>query len=189
MKKSDLSILLVIFVITSFGIGYALAHIYRNFEPGGIQQKPVVGMEEKSNIIREDAHIIFEQEFKKCNHVIISDFNPREAIIGKNLEEVKMMYTVDNGYQVSMQEKTVIIRQILNDWCPEDKEKYRLKDFNGQVAVYKGPDRANDVLIKVTSIPMERLPINIQNAINSGEYEYSSEESLNDALENLDEYS
>ena len=188
MKKTDVSVFLLLIVMTSFGIGYALAIIYHNSQLGARQQKPVVGMEEKRDIINEDTHIVYEQEFQECGHIIISDFSQREAVLGKNLEEIKNIYNPDAGYQVSLKDNTLVIREVINDWCATDKEKYRLKDFNGSVAVYKGPDPLNDVLIKVTSIQMNRLPIDIQNAIDRGEYEYSSEEALNDALENLDEY-
>lgn len=65
---------------------------------------------------------------------------------------------------------------------------YRLKEYQGRVAIYQGPDSSNDKLLRVTNLPMASLPEDIQEKIRQGSYEFTSEEALNDALENFDEY-
>ena len=65
---------------------------------------------------------------------------------------------------------------------------YRLKEYHGRVAIYQGPDPDNDKLLRVTNLPVDALPKEVQDKIRTGSYEFTSEEALNDALENFDEY-
>jgi len=83
---------------------------------------------------------------------------------------------------------TLVIRQAIDDWTPEDKQKCRLKEYQGMVAIYIGPDAEHDILMKVTAIRFDSLPVSIKEAIRNGEYEFQNEAEVNDALENLDEY-
>ena len=54
--------------------------------------------------------------------------------------------------------------------------------------MYKGPDGDNDSLLKITGIIFSQLPQQIKQDIQAGKYEFDDEQSLNDTLENLDEY-
>jgi len=189
MNKLNLGAIVAAVLIVSFGIGYAVGYIYHNLNISDSEQKPVIEVEEKEDIlIKEDCSVVYEREYKRCGHVIISEFNDRQNLIGKNLKEIRKIYTQENGYSVSMHNDSLVIRQVVDDWCPEDKRKCRLKEYKGMVAVYKGPDSKNDKLLRVTSIRMDMLPDKIQEAIREGKYEFKDEQFLNDALENLDEY-
>jgi len=188
MNRRVLGAVMAAVLITSFGIGYAFAYIYRNLGVADSEQKPVMGVEEKKKVINKDSPVVYEQEYQRCGHVIISEFEDRDVLIGKSVEEIGEIYNSENGYRVSMQEDTLVIRQVVDDWCPDDKKKCRLKEYNGRVAVYKGPDSKNDKLLRVTAIKMDMLPEKIREAIRAGEYEFKDEQFLNDALENLDEY-
>ena len=69
-----------------------------------------------------------------------------------------------------------------------DKEKCRLKEYKGRIAVYQGPHHEEDVLMRVTEIRIDSLPDQVKQSLKNGEYEFDNMERLNDALENLDEY-
>lgn len=178
--------LIVLALSAGFGLGYGWASF--NVNGNSEEKKPVVGIEQKREIIKEATPIIYEKEYKLCRHVIIEDFPDKGKLVGKTLQDLRKIYKSENGYSVSLLDGTLTLRQAVEDWCPQDKEKCRLKEYQGRVAVYKGPDTKNDVLVKVTGIKIEILPASIQEKIKNGAYEFENEQVLNDALENLDEF-
>lgn len=188
MKKNITGIALLGILIMVFLGGYFLGS-HKVLE---IRQKPVLGIEDRGGLeekrIDRDRQVILEKEYKRCQHVVISDFTDKEQLLGKSMEEISRIYSPQNGFTLSWQDDTLYIRQLIDDWCPLDKNKYRLKEYQGRIAVYQGADKNNDLLLRVTSISMEALPVVIQEAIKKGEYEFENEELLNDALENLDEF-
>ncbi len=188
MKRYGLGMLGIGLLLASFYMGYLYAGIQSDSRIVKLQEKPVLGVEEKEKVFDSDSQIVFEQKYQRCGHVVVSDFAYREEIAGKTLEEIRKLFRPENGYSINMEDDTLLIHQLVDDWCPQDKEKCRLKEYRSRVAVYKGPDKDNDSLEKLTGIFMNSLPEDIQKAIRDGQYEFKDEESLNDALENLDEY-
>ncbi len=188
MRKQASGLLSITVLVVCFGLGFLIANLYNNFTSSDIQQKPVVDIKEKRDIVTEDTQIVYEQKYLQCNHSIISEFKDKEILEGKTLDQLKKIFTPANGFNLELENNTLIIKQDIDDWCPEDKNKCRLKEYQGFVAVYKGPDQNNDVLEKVTSIHMNSLPAELQEKIRQGEWEFKDSQALNDALENLDEY-
>lgn len=189
MKQRLIPGILLIFLMLSLALGAFLANIYSNLEMKMAESKEkAVVQNVEANLIKYDDAIILEQLFSKCGHVIIAPFKDRQDLTGKSLSEIKQQYTLQNGYQISYDQNTLVIHQKIDDWCSVDKEKCRLKVYKGRLAIYKGPNIEQDVLMRVTEIKIESLPVNIREAIENGEYEFENIERLNDALENLDEY-
>jgi len=180
--------LMVLVLLTGFGIGMGITFLWNHYNPGNQVQKPVINAQENTYTINKDSQVIFEQEFTRCKHIVISEYNQPEKIIGKTRSELFNVFRPSDGYQISFQDDTLTIRQKIDDWCPEDKNIYRLKEYQGRVAIYQGPDPDHDKLLRVTNLPVSALPQEIQEQIRAGSYEFTSEEALNDALENLDEY-
>lgn len=187
MKKKAIGALLGVLLTAGLGLGYYflgdLVSLVSNKE-----QKPAINT--KTADIRMDTGtpIILEKEYSRSNKVVISDFENKQDIIGYTLDEIRSKYTSANGFNISLKDDSLVVRQIINDWSPEDKVKCRLKEYQGMVAIYRGPDAENDSLLKVTAIRFSTLPANIREAIQQGKYEFDNEEAINDALENLDEY-
>ncbi len=189
MNKYGLAVIALGSLLISFGLGYMLASLEPANKPAVPgQNKPVIGVEQEKNFVNEDSEIIFEQEYQRCHHVVISSFPDQNKLLGKSIHELKQEFSVAKGYTLTMDENTLTIRQKVEDWCPADKEKCRLKEYQGRLAVYQGPDPNNDTLLRVTKIKIEMLPTAIAVDIRQGDYEFASERALNDALENLDEY-
>ena len=151
-----------------------------------ISRKPVAYSVEAKSL--KDVSIVMEKEYLRCGHTLRSDCDNQDDLTGKTLDEIKTLYPAKEGFQVSLQNNVLIIRSRVNDWCPRDKEKCRLKEYQGMLAVYQGPDAENDFLLRVTEIKMNSLPETVQSSIRALKYEFETEEALNDALENLDEY-
>lgn len=188
MNRQVTGFLIALVLLVGIGMGYTFTHFHNELGKVEEDKKPVLGVEQKNNIIKEGTRIIYEKEYKRCQHVIIANFIEREKILGKTFDEVKHIYKPENGYTVSFREGTLTIHQTIEDWCPRDKEKCRLKEYQGRVAVYIGPDSENDTLLRVTGIEIRYLPVNVQVDLREGKYEFENEQALNDALENLDEF-
>ncbi|MDD3894408.1 MAG: hypothetical protein PHU36_05240 [Syntrophomonadaceae bacterium] len=188
MRKSRLGVFLILTLLASFTLGYSISHLIPNHKNWNITKKPTVNTISLERRIHGDTAIVWEKEYVLSSKMQVSDFTDKEKILGKTLTEIKKLYRADNGFKVFWENQTLIIHQRIDDWTPEDKAELRLQVFQDRVAVYQGPDEDNDTLLKITGIVFSRLPIQIQQDIEAGKYEFADEQSLNDALENLDEY-
>ncbi|HQA06694.1 MAG TPA: hypothetical protein PLM20_02060 [Syntrophomonadaceae bacterium] len=182
------AILMVLVLLTGFGIGMGITFLWNHFNPDNQVQKPVINAHENAYTINKDSQVIFEQEYTRCKHIVISEYNQQEQLIGKTMSELNSVFRPSDGYRLNLEGETLTIRQRIDDWCPRDKNMYRLKEYHGRVAIYQGPDPDNDKLLRVTNLPVDALPKEVQDKIRTGSYEFTSEEALNDALENFDEY-
>lgn len=191
MFKHSLKILIVLLTLGVFG-GIYYAYTYGGFsvEPSRLNFRAVNKLipETVSDIISQDTRIIYEREYTRSNAVIISGLENAERLIGKKLDEVKKEFTEEQGFSIKFVNGDLIIHQKIDDWTAQDKNKYRLKEYKNFLAVYQGPDPEHDSLVRVTPLQFSRMPQTVQEAVKRGEYEFKTEEELNDALENLDEY-
>lgn len=189
MKNRCAPGIMLIVLVLSLALGAYLIYIYNNLamKTAESRDKIVIQNIEADTIGLDDA-IILEQRYSKCGHTLTAPCQDQEQFIGKSLAELQKQFTVQNGFQFYYADQTLIIKQEINDWCPVDKAKCRLKEYQGRIAVYQGPTEVDDVLMRVTDIGAEALPNQIRKAIANGEYEFENMERLNDALENLDEY-
>jgi hypothetical protein len=187
MSRISAGLMLAVLLV-GFGIGWGISTLWDHLHAGNSVQKPVITASQDNDTINKDSQIIFEREYARCGHLVISEYSQRENLMGKTLTELRSVFRYDDGYKLDLQGNTLVIRQKIDDWCPDDKNMYRLKEYQGRVAIYQGPDSSNDKLLRVTNIPMVSLPEDIQDKIRQGSYEFTSEEALNDALENFDEY-
>jgi hypothetical protein len=182
-----MGLILGIGLIACLGLGLVISEVLRT-DLGNKQQKPAIQVKSAELRLDADTPIVLEKEYLRSHKVIISDFEYKQDIIGNTLEEIKAKYTEANGFVVTFKDDSLLIHQVIDDWSPEDKAKYRLKEFRGMVAIYKGPNSENDSLQRVTAIRFSTLPLDIREAIGKGKYEFANEDAINDALENLDEY-
>lgn len=187
MGKSKLGAVLVMTLLASFALGYSISYLIQK-QNWHIAQKPTVNTVSLERRVRGDTAVVWEKEYSRSNKMQVSEFPERERILGKTLADIKKIYTADQGFKIFWEDQTLVIRQSVNDWISEDKDKLRLKVFQDRVAVYKGPDGDNDSLLKITGIRFSQLPQQIKQEIEAGKYEFTNEQSLNDALENLDEF-
>lgn len=187
MSRRMMGMIIGLGLLTSLGIGIVVFDVLRD-ENSNKQQKPAI--QAKSAELRLDAAtpIILEKEYLRSHKVLISDFDYKQDIIGNSLDEIRAKYTEANGFVITFKDSSLVIHQTIDDWSPEDKAKYRLKEFRGMVAIYVGPNSEADSLQRVTAIRFSTLPLDIREAIVQGKYEFNNEEAVNDALENLDEY-
>jgi len=168
----------------------AMGYTFNSYIREHILQKPpktVAKFEIKHQTVGEDTRIIFEKEYRRCGHVVVSGFNYRNKIIGLDNEGLKQYFKTAEGYAISFADNTLIIHQTINNYCPDDQEQFKLKEHGGYIAVYTGAEE-NEILLRVTAIKLDLLPEKIQKDIRSGKYTFQDEATLNDTLENFDEY-
>lgn len=188
MKRQRMGIILVTILCFSFIMGYALAYTVQSHKIWSSSRKPALNITVPEALISKDTPVIYEREYTLSNKVLVSEFAYKDDIIGKNRNQIIDKYSPANGFNISWQDQTLLIHQKVNDWSPEDKGKLRFKEYKGMLAVYRGPDASHDVLFKVTSIKYNTLPDYVQTDIKAGKYEFRDEQSLNDALESMDDY-
>lgn len=188
MNKQKTGIILLLILLMTFMLGYGLAYLVQNQEIFTRSKKPVIHISNIERTVQKNTPVIFEKEYRNSAKIIASEFPYREAIMGKKLTEIRKTYSNANGFTVYWQGDALMVHQRINDWSPGDKNKLRLKEYRGMVAVYQGPNSEQDKLMRVTAIRFTTLPEQIQKAIREEKYEFKDEQALNDALENMDEY-
>lgn len=186
MKRGITSWGFVILAVTSLIAGYIFSTHYQH----SFLHKPpnmTVKVQTEKLVVNPQTRIIYEKEYLKCNHVIVSGFNDKQKILGMDIEGLKKYFKAGQGCELSFSQNTLIVHQTVNDYCPQDQGQFKLKEHQGYVAVYTGAEE-NEILLRVTAIPVKLLPANIQEDIRSGKYCFQDEAALNDILENFDEY-
>jgi len=183
-NKRILTIMAVAVIIAGTVSGFILSDIFTSVSS---EKKPVIEIGDKGKVVGARTNIIYEREYEKCGHTVVSPFNRAKDLEGKDLHQIRRVYSSDLGYSISWQGDTLIIRQRINQFCPADKDVYRLKEYRGMVAVYRGIEQ-EEVLERVTEIRMDLLPAPVQEDIKSGKFVFKDRATLNDALENFDEY-
>lgn len=183
-NKSIITAMAIVVVIAGTVSGFILSDIFNSVSS---DKKPVIEISSKDKVVGPDTNIIYEREYQKCGHTVVSHFNKARELEGKDLSHIRRIYSDDNGYRVSWQGDILVIHQRINGFCPADKDIYRLKGYQGMVAVYRGIEQ-EEVLERVTAIRMDLLPASVQKDIREGKFEFRDRATLNDALENFDEY-
>jgi hypothetical protein len=177
---------LVLLGLAMAGLAMGIYFAGSGDDSGPATRKPAINTIDSRPI--KDDNIVLERKYLRCGHTIISAYDGGKDLRGKTLSEIKTLFKYQDGYTVSFDNDRLIIRETVDEWCPRDKERCRLKEYKGMLAVYQGPEPENDTLLRVTSIKMSALPAAVQTGVREGKYEFETEEALNDALENLDEY-
>ncbi|MCL6638891.1 MAG: hypothetical protein K6T80_04310 [Firmicutes bacterium] len=131
---------------------------------------------------------------------------PRE-LEGLSRDELVLRYPPADGWRISAGGPRVLqVTRMVDDFCPVHAGYRHLGICHGMLAIYQGPLGCNEKLLRVeTGLPLERLSadmqLNLRQAMEfgalagearqrlRGELEFSGEDALNAALENLDEHS
>ena len=144
--------------------------------------------EVKSPVIESDTPVIFQQVYVKSRDMVTGLLPEQQTLIGKTLEEINRFYPEERGYNVQFADQALTIRQRIDDYSPQDKQKYRLKPYQGLVAIYQGASPEEDVLQRVTSVRCDMLPPEVQEKLSAGAYEFDDVSRMNDVLMNFDEW-
>jgi hypothetical protein len=98
MRKYGLYIIMLAALMISFGLGYMLAPTQPVNKPVPGQNKTLMGVKTEKRVIDGKSQIKLEQEYLLCQHLLVSDFPDRDRLLGKSLEEIRQLFTVDNGF-------------------------------------------------------------------------------------------
>jgi len=185
MKSRNILIFIAVIIIFA---GIVTGYIFNNdINKISTEKKPIIETVDQAKLVNPNTHIDYQIEYLKCGHKVASSFNRASELVGKDLEDIRRSYGIKDGYRISWQGQSLVIYQQVNDYCPADKNRYRLKEYKGMVAIYRGTEE-EEVLERVTEIPMDLLPASVQEDIRNGKFEFQDRATLNDALENFDEF-
>jgi len=184
MKNGRILAYLSMMMIAGVLCGFILNGVYHDINK---EKKPVLEISHKEKTVTSNTPIIYEKEYTKCGHTVISGFEHSKDLFGKDLISIQRKYSPNQGYLINWKGDTLVIKQKIDGFCPQDKGSYRLKAYQGRVAVYRGVEE-EEVLERVTAIRMDLLSATIQKDIRAGKFEFKDKDALNDALENFDEY-
>lgn len=136
----------------------------------------------------------------------ISEETAPAELRGLDRKKIIEKFPGDQGYVVSFTEpKYLTLTSKSDEFCPIHRTYRHLGLYNGLVAVYEGPLGVDKKVLRAENIPMETLDPDLRIKLEQvmdfhkqarsaaeqlrGEFEFTSEEALNAALENLDEHS
>ena len=127
-----------------------------------------------------------------------------DKLVGLTHANLKQKYPAKDGWTVENTEETVVLKKRCNEFCPEHKNYRHLGICEGLLAVYEGPLGYDKKLLKTEkNMLIERMPADYQTKLHQAmafekqlpetqfqlrkELEFTSESSLQAAMENLDE--
>jgi uncharacterized protein YcgL (UPF0745 family) len=187
MSKRIQGVILLGALLLSFGLGFGLAQHYRSVD--NLSHKPVPAESRQEMVVNQDTPVVLEKVFTECGHVVTGELENRKNLVGKTLEEIRQQYPYKEGYLAWFNEdKSLVIHQRVEGWCPEDDSKCHLGVYKDHVAVYRGPAGYNEEILRITRIKIDSLPTEVREEVRTGKMEFTNETTLNDALESLDEY-
>lgn len=184
MKKYFRVAACLTFITVCFVAGIYAA---RHMTPRILAQRTAGMLSDVQSPSEERTTVQLERVYSNCRHLIVTPYpNPE----GMNRAEIERRFGADKGYTTWFADNgsRAVIHQQVEGWCPEDKRKRHLGLFRDHVAVYEGPAGNQDKMLKVTGIRIDALPEELRGKVKNNQMEFGSEEAMNYALENLDEY-
>ena len=184
MKNGRILAYLSMVMIAGVFCGFIVSGVYNDINK---EKKPVLEISHKVKTVTPNTPIVYEREYTKCGHTVISGFEHSKDLVGKDLVSIQRKYSLDQGYLINWKADTLVIKQKIDEFCPQDKGSYRLKRIPGKSGSFSRCRRGGSTE-RVTAIRMDLLPAVIQKDIRAGKYEFKDKDALNDTLENFDEY-
>lgn len=139
--------------------------------------------------ITPSTEVIREYHYKWCGHNETGKATKDLMLVGLTAEQLHRLYPASEGWEVEfVKPDRLVLRLYLEELCPADTMKRHLGEVDGRVAIFIGPSHYRGALEKMTSIRLSDLPVEWQELISQGTLEFGDVETLNQALDNLDEY-
>ncbi len=161
---------------------FVFVQIYSGNEKEDFQEYPT--SQQESNYITEDTPIRQEIYYNACGHLITTDQTGSSQLINQTFNQL-----YDKGWEVFWGENgTAVLFKEESSLCPADQDKCFIADYNGQVAIFKGPLGSAHEPTEISGIATGRLAPEIKEQLLKGGIEFNNMEELLIALENLDEY-
>jgi hypothetical protein len=173
-----------IFLLSLLAIMLVLifVQIYGGNEKENFQEYPT--SQQESNYITADTPIRQEIYYNACGHLVTTDQTGDSQLINRTFNQL-----YDEGWEVFWGENGIaVLFKEESGLCPADEDKCFIADYNGQLAIFRGPLGSNAEPIEISGIATGRLASEIKEQILKGGIEFNNMEELLIALENLDEY-
>ena len=149
--------------------------------------------------------LIFEEIRYTCGDTATTRIPTTSDLIGMDFAALVSEYPSEEGWSIDdTKENTLILARIEDRVCLYHRDYRHLGISDGFLAVYEGPLGCNHKILLRENIEVENLPPELQNELvmatdyeNQTQdtqgllkslYEFETEEKLNSALENFDEF-
>ncbi len=156
--------------------------------------------------VTADTLLIRDKEYLCGDLEKISEEKAPDELLGMEIKDLKEKFPAEEGWSVHFtQTGFLTLTAKVDEFCPIHNKYRHLGLYNEMVAVYEGPLGYNGKILRVENIPLESLDpdfrIKLEQAMEFNKQvravaeelrnvlEYDNDDSLNAALENLDEHS
>ncbi|WP_418792241.1 hypothetical protein [Phosphitispora sp. TUW77] len=200
LRRKGIYVGIAVIVLMCFASAYSI-YSKNGYRPGTTASK---NTGEVRPAIGKDT-MIFEEIRYACGDKVTSRIPTTSDLIGMEFAELVSEYPSEEGWSIDdTKENTLILARAEQRVCLYHRDYRHLGTSDGFLAVYEGPLGCNYKVLLREDIMVENLPPELQNELamttdydNQTQdtqgllkslYEYDTEEELNMALENFDEF-
>ncbi len=207
-KKIIVAGIVLLLGVLSGAAGYYLGGKFTGSPPPAY--KPAVAFRPVADFynpkVSSDAVLIRNREYLCGDIEKLSEGKAPGELVGMDRDALFDKFPVTQGWIVNLNSpELLILTEKTDDLCPLHCQYRHLGLYQGSLAVYEGPLDYNGKVLRVENIPLESLDPDFMNKLEQAtkferlsyhvpdelreELEFDSDETLNAALENLDEQS
>lgn len=182
----------VVLILFGLSLGYLSADLYNNYSQSKnrTQGQDIYRASEVSASdiqLKENATIVFNRIYLKCNEVNKEQIVADEKVIGKNKKQLEELFSDWDIKELSPEK--IVLQKSINSYSPQYYKigSYDSTDGEIMVAVFAFDIDGNEILEDITSTPLSLLHENEVSKLDEGIY-VKGEEKLYEMLENYDEW-
>src|SRR5690554_5958384 len=104
MKNRRILAYLSMVMIAGVLCGFILSGVYHDINQ---DKKPALEISSKAKTVTPNTPIVYEKEYTKCGHTVMSSFENSQDLVGKELVCIQRKYSPAQGYSISWQGDTL----------------------------------------------------------------------------------
>lgn len=196
--KTFYGVFMCLLLLTSTAIGFLLNEVYEeryNLPKSSLEQSIVSAETEP----QKPRRFLWKEQYElccayglNCEAVIqVGDTATEEMLRELSLQEIAGRYPIPEWNVVEQDDNVMTIYHNIAGLCPVHRKVYHLgvSEDGYYLTVYFGPSAVGNAAgaFLVTDVLMERLSLEQQQELTSGQYEYYSQDDLISMLDNFSE--
>ncbi len=163
---------------------------YREETQAGVPIKPAV-VEEGTIVDIQESYSFCRQSGFSCADRRPLTGAPRQALNGKGSEEISLLYSSADGWQVQWEDGGAELRiwRTKEGFCPEHTGYWHFEEGDkGNIEVYQGPAGSGKLgeLTLSTTIKVNSLPEAYQEKVRNGSWQFQNRDDLQNVIDSLD---
>ncbi len=182
--------------LLSFGFASYTDHLgpplpyYREETQVSFPVKPAL-VEEGTIVSIQESYSFCRQSGFSCADSRLLTGEPRNALNGKGSEEISILYSNAEGWQVGWEDGGAELRiwRSREGFCPEHIHYWHFEEGDkGNIEVYQGPAGSGKLgeLTLSTTIKVKSLPEPYQEKVRDGSWQFKDRDDLQNVIDSLD---